>query len=89
MNNIAINIKSISKRYRIGLKDVTHHTFTGKLFSIIKSPVNNFRKLTRLTYFDQDRHDNESIWALKDINLEIKKLLFVILIPFKIIDKIN
>jgi lipopolysaccharide transport system ATP-binding protein len=72
MNDTAIKITNLSKRYRLGLKEKTHDTFSGKIFSVLKSPFSNFRNLQNLSSFS-DEDSEDVLWALKDVSFEIKK----------------
>jgi len=71
MSKIAIQIKNISKMYRIGIEDEVHDTLSGKLFSWIKSPLKNYKKLRSLTKFEKNNDDKDVIWALKDISFNV------------------
>ncbi|RME03784.1 MAG: ABC transporter ATP-binding protein, partial [Bacteroidetes bacterium] len=64
-----IKVENLSKRYRIGLKEKQHDTLFGQIGSILKAPVDNFRKLRALRNFDEE--DESVFWALKDINFEV------------------
>lgn len=46
MSDVAIKVSNLSKRYRIGLKEELHDTFTGQIISFIKSPFTNFKTIT-------------------------------------------
>ena len=82
MPDTAIKVESLSKRYRIGLKEEMHDTLAGAFADFITSPIRNFRRLRRLTKFDDDHPNPESairnsqspdiIWALKDVSFEVK-----------------
>jgi len=72
MNDIAIKIDNISKRYRIGLKEELHDTFLSALASWIKAPISNFKKLRKFIVFDDNETSEDTIWALKDISFEVK-----------------
>ena len=52
MSDIAIRVESLSKAYRIGLKEQRHETMLGALTSWVKSPLSNFRDLRKLSRFD-------------------------------------
>ena len=73
MNDIAIKVENLSKRYRIGLKEKTNDTFSGALGSILKSPFENIKKLKKLTKFDDENSCDDIIWAVKDVSFEVKK----------------
>lgn len=72
MSDIAIKVENLSKRYRIGLKDEIHDTFAGALTSFIRSPVQNLRRLRRLSIFE-DEAAEDIIWALKDVSFEVQR----------------
>ena len=60
MSDIAIEVSNLSKRYRIGLKEDIHDTLSGQIISWIKSPINNYRRLKKLTSFENN-NDTDSI----------------------------
>lgn len=71
MSDVVIDVKNLSKRYRIGTSDKRSNTFAGQLASIALAPLNNFRQLTRMTKFSDD--DNTVFWALRDLNFCVKQ----------------
>ena len=74
MKDIVIKVENLSKRYRIGLNEETKDTFVGAMGSILKSPFGNFKKLKKLTTFDnKDNGSDDIIWALKDTSFEVKR----------------
>lgn len=74
MSDIAIKVENLSKRYRIGLKEETTDTFIEAVGSILKSPLQNLKRLQKLTHFNNDDQPHEDIiWALKDVSFEVKK----------------
>jgi len=82
MDNTIIDVKKMSKRYRIGLKDEMHDSFLGTTIDFIKSPLKNFKKYRSLYKFDDHKIDNnyqsndisdDIIWALKDISFKVKR----------------
>jgi lipopolysaccharide transport system ATP-binding protein len=79
---MAIEIKNISKVYRIGLRENIHDSISTAIFDFIKQPLRNYRKYRSLYRFDDinSKTDFESevnasdiIWALKDVSFEIHK----------------
>jgi lipopolysaccharide transport system ATP-binding protein len=72
MQEFAIKVKNISKRYRIGLKEELHDTIVNKIISLI-NPVSSLRKLQKLSNFNDDIKSKDIIWSLKDISFEVKK----------------
>ena len=74
MNDIAIRVENLSKRYRIGLKDQMHDTFAGAMMAFVKRPIRNLRNLRRLSSFDENGSPAEDIlWALRDISFDVKR----------------
>lgn len=71
MSSYAIEISNISKRYRIGMREEIHDTFGGALSAWIKSPINNFKRVQKLSKFNQDASD-DIIWAVRDISFKVK-----------------
>lgn len=71
-NTSAIEVKNLSKIYRIGLKEQKQETLTGSLIEALKKPVRNFRKIKNLQ--NQSNHNDEDVfWALKDVSFTLKK----------------
>jgi lipopolysaccharide transport system ATP-binding protein len=52
MSDIAIKVENLSKRYRIGLEEELPDTLVGAVAQAIKRPLRNWRRLRRLTQFD-------------------------------------
>jgi lipopolysaccharide transport system ATP-binding protein len=71
--NKAIIIKNISKRYRIGSFEEKHDTLSSKLFSYLINPISNFKKLKKLTNFNDSEKDKDIVWALKDVSFDVIK----------------
>jgi lipopolysaccharide transport system ATP-binding protein len=67
MSEIIIRVDNLGKRYRIGAKQQRHDTLRGRLVELISSPFAYLR--TALTAASQD----ELLWALKEIDFEIKQ----------------
>ncbi len=79
---IAIKAKGISKYYRIGIKENTHDSLAGAIFSLIKSPLRNYRKYRSLYRFDDIEINDKSnisndspdiIHALSNISFEVNR----------------
>ncbi len=65
-----IRISHLSKAYTIGMKYQSDKTMAAALKKILIRPFENYKKIRSLK--DPSLHDNEQlIWALKDINLEL------------------
>jgi len=72
MSNTAIKVTNLSKRYRIGVKEELHDTLTGQITSFIKGPIDNFKRLQKLSKFGNNGEQEDIIWAMKDISFEVK-----------------
>lgn len=67
----AIEVKNLSKIYRIGLKEQKQETLTGAVIEALKKPVRNFRKIKNL---QNGHHNGEDVfWALKDVSFTLQK----------------
>ena len=65
---------SLSKRYRIGQKQQVHDTFASAVADFAKLPLRNLQRLRRLTSFSEDGPvDEDVIWALRDVSLEVER----------------
>lgn len=71
MSEVAISVKGLSKRFRIGSKESNNDSLVQSVLHSLKAPFKNYQKLKRLTRFDQE--DETVFWALQEINFEIKK----------------
>ena len=56
-----IEVKNISKIYRIGLQEERSEALGSYLLSILSAPFRNFRKLKRLSNFEKDETDEDTI----------------------------
>ena len=72
MNDFAIKVEKLSKKYRIGLEDNSPDTLLGQLVHSIKAPIRNFSNINRLKTFSENKED-DVIWALKDISFQVGK----------------
>ena len=74
--NVAIKIQSISKRYRIGLKEDMHDNLTSSLLSLVRNPIQNYRKYRDLYDFSSnplDENSEDVIWAVRDVSFDVKQ----------------
>lgn len=78
----AIEVKNLSKIYRIGLKKRSHDSIAGAIFGFLKSPLKNYQKYRSLYKFaDLDSNKNQNagsnssdiIWALKNISFQLEQ----------------
>ncbi len=71
MSDTVITVESLTKKYRLGLKENRSKTLAAQVMDTIKAPLNNFRRLTNLSKFSDD--DASVFWALNDVNFEVKQ----------------
>lgn len=71
MSRPVIKVENLSKRYRLGLKDIQAETLVGQIVSLIKSPWQNLQRLREMSRFGVE--DASVFWALKDINFEVNE----------------
>jgi len=74
MVNYSIQVNRISKRYRIGLEQQVPDTFVGAFSEWISRPIKNYRRLRKLTQFENSKPNEQEniIWALRDISFNVK-----------------
>lgn len=70
MSEKIISVENLSKRYRIGVKDEMHDSLIAGIFSWLKSPFSNFRRVQKLSKFNNNE-SQDIIWALKDMSFDI------------------
>lgn len=68
----AIQAEGLGKRYRIGSREARPDTLTGASLSWLRSPLDNLRRLRRLTRFDEADGD-DVLWALRDVSFAIEE----------------
>jgi lipopolysaccharide transport system ATP-binding protein len=65
-----IQVEGLGKRYRIGVEKRRADTLLAQLAGIIRSPLQNLKRLSGMGSFSGD--DESVFWALKDINFEVQ-----------------
>lgn len=73
-----IEVKGISKKYRLGTQEMEHETFVASIWHGIKAPIRNFQRIRNLSALDRER--DSVFWALNDVsfNLEHGQVLGII-----------
>ncbi len=71
MSSSIVNVKGVSKRYRIGVAEERSETFAGQIMDMVKAPLRNLRQLRSLSRFKDE--DESVFWALQDISFDIQK----------------
>lgn len=72
MNDIAIRVEGLSKKFHIGRRQEKHKTLRDTLANAFVAPLRRSGKLLRGQAAGASELD-ETIWALKDISFEIKR----------------
>jgi lipopolysaccharide transport system ATP-binding protein len=67
MNDLAIWVEGLGKRYRIGAREQRYTTLREAISSLALKPL---RKLSSLR---SERSEADSIWAVKDVSFEVEK----------------
>jgi len=67
----AIKVEHLSKRYRIGKKQVAGSTFSEKLLSVFKTPFSNLKSLRQLPGDETEAED--ILWALRDVSFDVQR----------------
>lgn len=70
MSEPAITVEGLSKRYRLGSAAPTHDTFVGATLAVLRAPLDNLRRLARLTRFNDS--DRDIVWALKEVSFSVR-----------------
>ncbi|MBE9571491.1 MAG: ABC transporter ATP-binding protein [Proteobacteria bacterium] len=89
MSNTIIKVENLSKLYRIGTREQGYKTFREAIVDGLAAPIRNFKRLRKLTKFDDAKRQAPSakhhahsamqssqddvIWALKDVSFEVKQ----------------
>ena len=72
MTDVAISVEGLSKRYRIGARQVADDNLVSTIGHFIARPARNLRRLRRLSRFNEDGQDpSDVIWALKDVSFQV------------------
>src|SRR5882724_146484 len=58
-----IRVKNLGKQYRIGAREAAYSTLRESLVETLRAPLNRLRR--------NGASDDETIWALKDLNFEV------------------
>lgn len=72
MAKIQIDVRNVSKRYRLGLKEERSDSLMGSLGDILKTPFKSFNKLRSLSKFEETE-DESILWAIKDLTFQVRE----------------
>lgn len=72
MSNPIIEVKNLSKRYRIGTAERGYKTFREAIVYGISAPIRNLTRLHSLTKF-KEGDEEDVIWALKDVSFDVNE----------------
>ena len=75
MSEIAIRIENLSKQYRIGRAQPRHDTLRDSLAGSLQGAGRRLMSVVRRPWSDNGRDGsrNDTIWALKDVSLEVER----------------
>ncbi len=65
MSDIAVRVEGLSKEYRIGLRLEKYKTLRDSIAALAKAPSRLLRRRTR-------KGGDEQLWALRDVNFEVR-----------------
>jgi lipopolysaccharide transport system ATP-binding protein len=71
-NDVVIKVESLSKLYRIGSREAGYRTLRETLVDAVKAPFRRFRSLLS-SPSSMLSPPGDTIWALKDVSLEVKQ----------------
>ena len=54
------------------MNEKVEDTITGKVISLLKAPITNFKNLRKLQEFKLEKNESDFNWALKNISFEVK-----------------
>jgi len=69
MSNLAIQVESLSKQYRIGAEQARYKTMRDSLMDGLSAPLRRLRSAFRPSNVRRSNHD--FIWALKNVSFEV------------------
>ncbi len=89
MSETIVSVEKLSKRYRIGAREQGYRTFREAIIDGLMGPIRNFKRLRKLTNFndtkqnqiqgsslpdpDADNTPDDVIWALRNVSFEVKR----------------
>ncbi|HAA12181.1 MAG TPA: polysaccharide/polyol phosphate ABC transporter ATP-binding protein [Cytophagales bacterium] len=73
MGKTIIEVKNLSKVYRLGIKESQTESVGQAILQWVLSPLRNFRRLRRLSKFDLNKEEQDVLWALRDINFKVEQ----------------
>ena len=77
MSDLAIEVRNISKVYRLGMLEDRPDTLAGSLAEMAKSPLRSFRNLRKLSSFSDIGEEGDGpadvLWALRDISFDVRR----------------
>ena len=72
MSDIAVKTEGLSKAYRIGLAEDEHENLVQAMVAGIRAPMRNLRRLRRMTNLQHDLDRGDVVWALRELDLEVR-----------------
>jgi lipopolysaccharide transport system ATP-binding protein len=72
-SDIVIKVENLSKRYRIGPRQARYHTFREAIVDTLAAPWSSLRRAWKQGADFDNEPGNNTIWALKNISLEVRR----------------
>jgi lipopolysaccharide transport system ATP-binding protein len=69
---LAVEASGLGKQYRLGAPAERHDSLRDLVGNAIGAPLRNYRRLRRLTTFDDGEQAADLIWALRDVSFTVK-----------------
>jgi lipopolysaccharide transport system ATP-binding protein len=72
MMDLIIQVRNLSKQYRIGAREHINKSFREAIVDTVMAPVRNFKNLRELNKFHDNHPNQNTIWALKDVSFDVQ-----------------
>ena len=72
MSDVAIKVENLGKLYRLGLKEEVYDTLAASMWSWVKAPLRNYKRLRSLNTFGIDEEADDLLWAIRNVSFEVK-----------------
>jgi lipopolysaccharide transport system ATP-binding protein len=71
MSQPVIRVENLSKLYRLGRREERASTLLGAMGRFLAAPLQNYRRLRRLTHFEDAAKADDILWALRDVSFDV------------------
>lgn len=73
MSDYAIRVENLGKAYRLGVAAKRSDTLAGAVANMVSAPLRNLRRLRDLDTFARQHEGSDLLWAVRDLNFEIRE----------------